>query len=149
MPRPETASILWYVQYMRLHNDGIVPTVSPPEMLTSRQELALFWGPKTAAGFAFDNYGSDEYERYVQRFYKRVLQLKWLVTRVIPFHFARGLLAEAMGEDINWAEFAFKATHPWQRSGDPRVLPEYADIRGPLKPFPKVVPDYAFEVLHF
>ena len=148
MPRPEAASIEWYVLYMRLHNDGLVPTVSPPEMLPSRHDVLRVWGTKTNKGVWFDSHGSNEYQRYVRRLYKRVLQLEWPDTDVIPLHFARGLLAEAIGEDVNWAEFAFKMTHHHlMRNAIPRVLPEYMDIKSPLKPFPKVLPVSAFEVL--
>ena len=79
--------------------------------------------------------------------YSRVLQVEWPANGVIPFHFARGLMAEAMGVDVNWAEFGFKMTHPHQaRSKVPRVLPEFQYLDRPLHPLHKIVPRTRFSV---
>ena len=141
-PSPlELASIPWFVRYMRLQNDGLVPTVTPREFMPKREEMIEFLGPKTPSGYTFDNQDNEEYEVYVQELYTRVLQLNWPISHVIPVHFARGLVAEAKGTEINWAVFAYKMTHPHQsRSGIPRVLPQYTDIQEPLAPLVKVLP---------
>lgn len=79
--------------------------------------------------------------------YTRVLQVEWPVNGVISFHFARGLLAEAMGDEVSWAEFGYKATHPHQaRSHGPRLLPKFETLDRPLQPLLKVVPRTRFEV---
>ncbi|KAG0593682.1 hypothetical protein M758_UG010100 [Ceratodon purpureus] len=60
---------------------------------------------------------------------------------MLPFLFARALMAEGIGAEISWAEYAFKFIHPHQsRSGIPRVLPEFANITEPLHPLTKVIP---------
>ena len=77
----------------------------------------------------------------------RVLQVPWPVSGAIPFHFARGLVCEAQGMDVNWAEFGFKMTHPHQStSGIPRVLPEYANLELPLVNIRKVIPPFVPQV---
>ena len=127
---------------MRLNNVGVTPTVTPNELMPTRQQLAQFWGPKYNSGYTFDSHGSTEYEEYTRELFIRVLQVQWPLNSVLPYHFARGLLAEARGEDVNWAEFAFIKTHPHQsRDGIPRVLPEFENLGGPLPPLIKVIPD--------
>ena len=148
MSKPEPASIPWFQRYMRLGNAGVTPTVTPSAYLPSRVELAQFFGPKHKSGFTFDNHGNDAYERYIRELYTRVLQQPWPLSGVLPFHFARGVLAEAMGLEVNWAEFAFKATHPHQSHGPhPRVLEDYGNIEDPLPPLEKVSPGPEFQVL--
>ena len=86
---------------MSLNNVGLVPSVTPTELLPNRAEMTEFWGTKSNGGFVFDNQGDPEYEVYVKDLHTRVLQLNWPITGVIPFHFARGLVAEAQGIEIN------------------------------------------------
>ena len=137
----ELASIKWFAEYMALENTGLVPSVSPTELLPSRVAMADFLGAKQGAGYEFDNHGSLLYEDYVKNLFTRVLQLKWPLSGVIPFHFARGLVAEASGTEIDWAEFAYIKTHPHQsHSGVPRVLPEFLALQTPLPRLNKVIP---------
>ena len=143
----EVASIPWFAVYMGLHNDGLVPTVTPRELLPSKKEVLEFWGPKKSNGISFDNKGNEEYEIYIRDLYTRVLQLNWPVSGIIPLHFARGVVAEAKGVEINWAVFAFKQTHPHQsNSRIPRVLPQFSTITTPLKPLVKILPFSEAEV---
>ena len=138
---PELGVIPWFTHFMGLRNEGLTPTVCPTELLPSRAEMDEFWGPRTSTGWAFDNHGNEDYEIYVRELYTRVMQLNWPVSQVMQFHFARALVAEAKGQDINWAEFAYLKTHPHQsHSGIPRILPEFVDIAVPLKPLAKVLP---------
>ena len=135
---------------MALSNDGVVPTVTPTHLLPSRVALAQFWGGKQGSGYTFIDHGNPEYGLYVRELHLRVLQLPWPLSGVIPHHFARGLLAEAMGISVNWAEFAYKQTHPHQsRTGAFRLYPDFENIRHPLPPLLKVLPRTAFQVRHY
>lgn len=126
---------------MSLHNFGLVPTVTPTELLPTRPQMREFWGTKTNGGFVFYNHDNPRYEAYVKELHTRVLQVNWPISGVISFHFARGLCAEAYGIEINWAEFAYKSTHPHQsHSSIPRVLPEFVEISEPLALLLKVLP---------
>lgn len=147
VPR-QPCSFAWFRVYMQLPGNGIVPMVTPNELMPSREIMAMYWGPKTSSGFTFHNHGSWEFEEYVRELYSRVLQQKWPQNSLLPFHFARGLVAEAMDQDVNWAEFAVKVTHPhqWRHSSAPRLLPEYAELTAPLPPLKKVIPLPNFQV---
>ena len=150
MAKPDAASLPWFVMFMQLPDAGVLPSVTPPEFLPSKPALAEFFGPKYGSGYTFDNHGDAAYEEYVKCLYSRVLQRSWPLNSVVSFHFARGLLAEAMDVPVNWAEFGFKSTHPHQsRSGIPRVLPEFADLESPLEPMTKVLPQTTFQVREF
>ncbi|KAG0595883.1 hypothetical protein M758_UG206500 [Ceratodon purpureus] len=51
-----------------------------------------------------------------------------------------------MEMEVNWAEFAFKQTHPHQSHCPlPRLLPEYANLPPPLPPLKKTVPSANFK----
>ena len=129
------------MKFMRLNNVGVVPSVTPPELMPSRVDLAHFCGPKSSTGFAFHSQDNPAYEEYIRDLYTRVLQVVWPISRVIPFHFARGLLAEARGMDVNWAEFVYKMTHPHQPHARlPRILPCFEALTAPLQPLQKVIP---------
>lgn len=140
-PADEVASIPWFVEFMRLHNAGLIPGVSPADMLPSRPDISSFFGPKHGSGYIFDNHDSPEYEQYVRELFKRVLQLNWPVGNILPYGFARALVGEASGLEIDWAEFAYKQTHPHQsHSGVPRVLIEFSSLASPLPPLRKIIP---------
>ena len=111
MAQFEAASIGWFVEFMRLSNRGVIPSVTLSELMPTRHQLAEFWGPKDGHGYIFKNFGSEAYEHYVRILLLRVLQTPWPLSGAIPFHFAKGLIAEAIGMDVDWAEFAFKVTH--------------------------------------
>ena len=135
------ASVAWFVRFMALANDGVIPSVTPGDQMPSRADVAIFCGPKYNSGFTFDNHGDAAYDQYVRELYRRVMQLPWPLSNTLPFHFCRGLVAEAQGKDVNWAEFAFKATHHHLNvHAQPRILPEFWGIAEPLPPLPKVIP---------
>ena len=141
MAIPESSSLAWFVQFMRLSNEGLIPTVTPTECMPSRDAQDEFWGEKVGSGYKFHDQGVPEYLNYVQDLFARVLQQPRLVKGVLPFHFSRGLLAEAMGVQVNWAEFAFKATRPHQSQTDvPRLLHEFANLTAPLPPLQTIMP---------
>ena len=141
MEKPDPTSIPWFSEFMGLSSLGLVPTVTPTEYMPNQKQVAEFWGPKYESGFTFDSHGSAEYERYVQELFRRVLQVQWPVSGVLPIHFARGLLAEAMHMEVNWCEFAYKQMHPHQSPHrQPRLLPEFAGLCSPLEPLVKVIP---------
>ena len=148
MDQPEDlGTIEWFVEYMRLHNSGLVPSVSPTDQLPSRADMADFLGPKHGAGYTFQSHGDRRYEQYIHELFRRVLQVQWPLGGILPFHFARAVVAEAWGIEIDWAEFAYKFTHPHQsHSRIGRVLPEFAILADPLPPLPKVVPTPTVQV---
>ena len=147
MADSELCSIPWFCYYMQLPNEGVTPTVTPTSEMPSRPALAHFWRPKRGPGYTFDNHDSPRYEVYVRELFTRVLQVKWPLSGVLPFHFARGLLAEAMGMSVNWAEFAYKSTHLHQSPcGSFRILPEFEELVAPLPPLIIVLPPSDFEV---
>ena len=138
---PEAASMPWLCEYMRLRSWGLTPPVSPLECMASRPSLAEFFGPRTASGYTFFDHDSTKYAAYVKELYIRVLQQPWPISGVVPFHFACGLLAEANGQEVNWAEFSFKQIHPYQSdSRVPRVLPQFADLVEPLEDLEPTIP---------
>ena len=136
MAIPDLASIPWFVLFMGLHDSGLVPTASPSSCFTSRQALAVFWGQRCNSSYTFHNHGLPEYKTYVKDLFGRVLQLPWPLNGLLPFHFARALMVEALGLEISGAKFAFKATHPHQsRTGVPRVLEDFVNLVKILPPF--------------
>lgn len=137
----QPCSIPWFRLYMRLPGRGLVPMVMPNDVMPSRDVVAHFFGPRSSQGYTFDHHGNQAYEDYVRDLFTRVLQLKWPSTSVIPFHFARALVAEACDIEVNWAEFAFKQTHPRRNPPDtPRLLSVFSDLTDPLPPLRKVIP---------
>ena len=138
---PDLASIPWFAHFMGLNDEGLVPTVTHTELMPSRWEMLEFWGQKSGAGFTFDYQGNEDYEVYIRNLFTRVMQLNWPVSGVVPFHFARSVVAEAKGIEINWAVFAYKQTHPHQsHTRIPRVLPEFTNITTPLENLVKILP---------
>ena len=132
---------------MGLPSEGVVPTTTPTAEMPSQLALAQFFGPKQKSGFSFENHGNPAYEMYVRELHRRVLQKQFPISWVLPFHFARGLVAEAVGMPVAWAEFAYKQIHPHQsHSGKFRILPEFENISVPLPPLIVVRPRGNFQV---
>lgn len=137
----EESSVAWFVEFMRLHNRGVIPTVTPTEFMPSKKALVEYFGPRCGRGYTFDDQGIPAYEIYVRQLFSRVLQQPWPMSGILPFHFARGLMVEALGMEVNWADFAFRITHPHQsHSGIPRILPEYKSLVEPLPALTLVMP---------
>ena len=101
MANSEPCSITWFCYYMALPAEGVVPTVTPTEEMPSRVALAQVFGPKYQSGYTFINHGNHAYEMYVKELHMRVLQSKWPISGVVSFHFARGLVADAVGMAVN------------------------------------------------
>ena len=143
----EPASLEWFVEFMMLRDNGVVPSVTPTELLPSRRAMARFWGPKTDKGWTFHNHGDVIYKYYARCLYNSVLQNPWPISEVLPFHFARGLMAEALGIEVSWAEFGYKMCHPYQsRTGIPRILPQFETLSSPLPDLAMVLPAFNKEV---
>ena len=144
---PDPASLEWFISYMKLRHRGVVPSVTPTEYFPSRRSMARFWGPKASNGWTFNNHGDFIYEYYARSLYNRVLQQPWPISRVLPFHFARGLMAEALGVEVSWAEFGYKMCHPHQsHTGIPRVFDEFLALNGPLPDLAMVLPTFDIQV---
>ena len=143
----DPGSLEWFIRYMQLRDKGVIPTVTPPEFLPSRRAMAAFWGPKTAHGWTFHDHNTPGYENYVRQLLMRVLQQQWPVSGILPVNFARGVMAEALGIPVSWAEFAFRCTHPHQsHTGIPRILPEYRDLMAPLPRLAIILPSFPIKV---
>lgn len=150
MAMVEPSSLPWFVACMRLHNRGVIPSVTPSEFMPGHKALAAFWGPRSSLGYIFNDHGVPAYEIYVRQLFSRVLQLPWPMSAVLPFHFARGLLVEALGVEVNWATFGYNSTHPHQsNSSIPRILPEFRALVSPLPALAIVMPavDIAVSIL--
>ena len=143
----EPASLEWFIDYMRLPDSGVVPSVTPSPLLPSRRSMARFWGPKAAKGWTFHNHGCMIYEYYARSLFNRVLQIPWPILGVPPFHFARGLMAEALGVEVSWAKLAYKMCHPYQsRTGIPQIMEDFRTLTAPLPELGIVIPKFDREV---
>lgn len=83
----------------------------------------------------------EENHLYVEELFTRVHQ-RPMVQRLLPLHFARGLLEESRGSPVNWAGFAMvRCFSPLKRSPF-QPHPDYADAREPVPwVHPKVLPE--------
>ena len=141
MSSVEPSSLEWFITFMRLHSRGVTPTVTPTAYMPSQSMLADYWGESSGHGYSFRDQGIPGYGVYVRDLFSRVLQLPWPVSGSMPKHFAGGLMVEALGVEVNWADFAFRATHPHQSfTGIPRILEQYKSLEAPLPALPIVMP---------
>ena len=62
MASPEASSLLWFIEYMRLLNMGVIPTVTSKELMPDREVHEEFWRPKHESKYMFRNFGSQAYE---------------------------------------------------------------------------------------
>lgn len=145
----DLGSLEWFIRYMRLRDSGVVPTVTPFEFLPSQCAMAAFWGPKASNGWTFSNHGNPLNENYVRQLMMRVLQIQWPISGILPFHFARALMAKSLGIDVSWTEFACRQTHPHQsHTRIPRILLKFADLNSPLLRLHVILPNILIKVSH-
>ena len=131
---------IWFEKCMLLPASGFIPShpayrnVSPPCEVVER------WGEKTGSGYTFRDSDGEAYHRYVEELYARVHQ-RPMVERILPLHFARGLLEELQGSDVNWTAFAVRRCFSHHKRTAFVPLPEYANVTTPLPWMnPKVLP---------
>ena len=132
---------MWFEKCMLLPACGFIPShpayrnVSPPCDVVQR------WGEKTGVhGYPFRESDGEDYHLYVEELYNRVHQ-RPMPERLLPLHFARGLLEESRGSQVNWVAFAVKRCFAHHKRTQFQPLPQYANVKAAL-PWvnPKVMP---------
>ena len=125
---------------MLLNASGFIPSDPRFRNVCPSSEVVARWGRKTGPGYAFREIDGEEYHLYVEELFCRVHQ-RAMVSRILPLHFARGLLEESRGGNVNWASFAMIRCFPAHKRTAFEPWPEYAEVRDPLPwTHPKVLP---------
>ena len=72
-----------------------------------KEELAHAFGPKSSKkGWRYDHRLTSEAAREVEELYCRVTSKNKITNNELTLQFARGLLLEGKGVEVNWAAFA-------------------------------------------
>ena len=96
----------WFEATRGLRNHGLdVLRLSKRDV--SKEELAQAFGPKSSKnGWRYDYRLTPEAAREVEELYCRVTSKNKITNNEITLQFARGLLLEGKGVQVNWAAFA-------------------------------------------
>ena len=96
----------WFEATRGLRNVGLdVLRISQKDV--SKEELAQAFGPKSSKnGWRYDYRLTAEAAREVEELYCRVTSKKKITNNELTLQFARGLLLENRGVEVNWAAFA-------------------------------------------
>ena len=83
------------------------------------------------------------YNLYVTESFERVHQ-RTLLSRVLPYHFARGVAVEASGGAVNWVAFAITRCFPRHKRSPFIPATRFANVNAPLPwTYKKVLPEAA------
>ena len=96
----------WFEATRGLRNDGLdVLKLSKRDV--SKEELTQAFGPKSSKnGWRYDYRLSGDAARDVEELYCRVTSKTKITNNELTLQFARGLLLEGKGVQVNWAAFA-------------------------------------------
>ena len=96
----------WFEATRGLRNQG-ADVLRLTERDVSKEELAQSFGPKSSKnGWRFDYRLTPQAARDVEELYCRVTSKNKITNNEITLQFARGLLLEGKGVQVNWAAFA-------------------------------------------
>ena len=96
----------WFEATRGLHNDGL-DVLKLSKRDDSKEELAQAFGPKSSKnGWRYDYRLTPGAAREVEELYCRVTSKNKITNNEITLQFARGLLLEGKGVQVNWAAFA-------------------------------------------
>ncbi|KAG0595075.1 hypothetical protein M758_UG137100 [Ceratodon purpureus] len=132
---------VWYKVMLCLPGEGFVP-FSGSRHLYGKLECQGRLGPSNQAGaFPWKESGGPEYTAYVSELYERVYQKPLSKCVALPWHFARGILAEEDGLTVDWAQYAISLRRGRRQNRATNVMKKYRNLREPL-PFsnPKTNP---------
>ncbi|KAG0574909.1 hypothetical protein KC19_VG301800 [Ceratodon purpureus] len=130
----------WFETCMLLPATGFIPSDPTFRHVAPSRDVVARWGEKSGSGYEFRESDGEEYHLYVEELFTRVHQ-RPMVQRLLPLHFARGLLEESRGSPVNWAGFAMvRCFSPLKRSPF-QPHPDYADATEAVPwVHPKVLP---------
>ena len=96
----------WFEATRGLRNTGLdVLRLSTRDV--SKEELTQAFGPKSSKnGWRYDYRLTPDAAREVEELYCRVTSKKKITNNELTLQFARGLLLEGKGVEVNWAAFA-------------------------------------------
>ena len=96
----------WFETTRGLRNNGL-DVLSLSNRDVSKDELAHAFGPKSSKnGWRYDHRLTSEAAREVEELYCRVTSKNKITNNELTLQFARGLLLEGKGVEVNWAAFA-------------------------------------------
>ena len=96
----------WFETTRGMRNNG-VDVLSLSNRDVSKDELAHAFGPKSSKnGWRYDHRLTSEAAREVEELYCRVTSKNKITNNELTLQFARGLLLEGKGVEVNWAAFA-------------------------------------------
>ena len=130
----------WFKRCMLLPDAGFVPSDPAAKLTSPPSDVVAHWGAKESAGYVFRESDGEEYFLYVNELFTRVHQ-RDMVNRTLPLHFARGLLEESRGGQVNWAKFAMLRCFAGHKRTPFTPFPDFAEVNAPLPWIhPKVMP---------
>ena len=125
---------------MLLPDAGFVSSDPAAKMVSPPSDVVAHWGQKQGKGYVFRESDGEEYFLYVNELFTRVHQRE-MVDRTLPLHFARGLLEESRGSQVNWAKFAMLRCFAGHKRTPFVPFPDFAEVNYPLPwVHPKVMP---------
>ncbi|KAG0622765.1 hypothetical protein M758_3G121600 [Ceratodon purpureus] len=132
---------VWFETCMLLPATGFIPSDPEYRHVAPSREVVARWGEKCGSGYEFRECDSAEYHLYVEELFTRVHQ-RPMVERLLPLHFARGLLEESRGSPVNWAAFAMIRCFSHLKRSPFQPHPDFADATEPVPWIhPKVLPE--------
>ena len=123
----------WFRDFLLLPSTGMVPGKCPrtlyPKSLC-RDRL----GPSNDLGaYPWREYFNPPYQAYIGELFERAHQRKLREDECLPYHFARGVLAEYDGLAVDWAKYAVSIRRKGCANGAMKILSKYRKPRRPIE----------------
>lgn len=132
-------SKVWYRDMLCLSSAGFLPSKGSCHLYPKSECRERLGAPNRVGAYPWRHRRGEEYADYVKELYERVHQKKLHPSAMLPWHFARGLLAEEDGVQVDWAQYAEGNRRGANRNARMKPLKKYRNLRRPM-PFPHPPP---------
>ncbi|KAG0573895.1 hypothetical protein KC19_VG219400 [Ceratodon purpureus] len=119
----------WYRDRLCLSRDGFLPSKASRHLYPKSECPERLGTPNCVGACAWHHRGGVHYVQYVKELYERVHQKKLHPSDMLPWHFARGLLAEEDGLLVDWAKYTDGNRRGGKRNAKKKILKKYGNLR--------------------
>jgi hypothetical protein len=96
----------WFHEHKRLAY-GIVDVTKLTEVDVTQKEISSFFGPKSGKnGWKYASYTTPEAAQSILSLYRRIYLTARIPNNELTLQFARGLVLQSRGAQVDWANFA-------------------------------------------
>ncbi|KAG0596865.1 hypothetical protein M758_UG290500 [Ceratodon purpureus] len=125
-------SKVWYKHMLCLPSEGFVPSKTRSHLYSKKECRERLGASNWYGRYPWRHRGGPAFIGYVMELFERVYQKKLYESDMLPWHFARRLLAQEDSVKVDWAQYAVAHRRVGSRDTLQRLMDKYRHLRKPL-----------------